>query len=123
MGEGAFRYEATLEPDGRVQALVECGAPGASRPIPPGSAEGVHVLARGREILYRFDDERCLRDLAYPDVLEAMGQEVRLTLHKVGHGELLDEPELIPILRRLLADLEARAAAFRETLARLRPEA
>jgi hypothetical protein len=122
VGESAFRYEATVGPDGCVRSLVENAAGAASRPIPPGSAEGVHILAGGREILYRFDDERCLRNLAYPDLLEAMGQEVRLTLHKVGHGELLDEPELIPILRRLLADLAARAAAFQETLARLRPE-
>ncbi|MGD0264450.1 MAG: hypothetical protein ABSD47_05755 [Candidatus Methylomirabilota bacterium] len=44
-----------------------------------------------------------------------MRQEVHLTLQKVRHGELLDEPELVPILRRFLADLEATTTAFRET--------
>lgn len=119
MGEETFRYKATLAPDGRVQSLVEQAAGGAPRPIAPESPEGVHVLATGRDILYRFDDERRLRDLAYPDVLEAMRREIHLTLHKVSHGELLDEPELVPILRRLLTDLEATAAVFREARARL----
>jgi hypothetical protein len=80
------------------------------------------ILAAGWDILYRFDDERRLRDLPYPEVLEGMRQEIRLTLHKVSHGELLDEPELIPILRRLLADLEAVAGAFQEACQRLRME-
>jgi hypothetical protein len=120
VGKGTFRYEATLAPDGRVESLVEHPAGGAPRPVPPESPEGVSILATGRDILYRFDEERCLRDLAYPDVLEAMRQEVHLTLHKVRHGELLDEPELVPILRRLLADLEATTAAFREACGRHR---
>jgi len=119
VGEGSLRYEAVLAPDGRVLSLVERAAGEASRPIAPQSPEGVHVLATGREILYRFDEDRRLRDLAYPDVLEAMRREIHLTLHKVSHGELLDEPELVPILRRLLTDLEAVAAAFREARARL----
>jgi len=119
VSEGGFRYEATLSADGRVHSLVEQAAgSAASRPIPPESAEGVRVLALGRDILYRFDDERFLRNIAYPDVLEAMCQEVHLTLHKVRHGELLDEPDLVPVLLRLLTDLEATAGAFRETLAR-----
>lgn len=119
MSEGGFRYEATLAPDGRVHSLVELNAgSAASRPIPPESQEGVRVLAMGRDILYRFDDERFLRNIAYPEVLEAMRQEVHLTLHKLRHGELLDEPDLVPVLRRLLADLEATAGAFREMLAR-----
>ena len=96
MGKGTFRYEATLAPDGRVQSLVGHPAGGAPRPVPPESPEGVSILATGRDILYRFDEERCLRDLAYPDVLLAMRQEVHLTLQKVRHGELLDEPELVP---------------------------
>ncbi len=120
MGEGIFGYEAILAPDGRVQSLVEQAAGGAPRPIALESPEAVRVLATWRDILYRFDDERRLRDLTYPDVLEAMRQEIHLTLHKVSHGELLDEPEMIPVLRRLLTDLEATAAAFGEAWARLR---
>jgi hypothetical protein len=120
MGDGEFRYRAIVEPDGRIQALIGQGAGGISRAIPPGSPEGMRILAAGLDILYRFDDERSLRDLPYPRVLEAMRQEVHLTLHKLRHGELLDEPELVPILRRLLADLEATAAAFQEALSGLR---
>lgn len=117
MGEETFCYEASLAPDGRVQSLIEDAAGGAPRPIAPESSEGVHVLARGRGVLYRFDEERRLRDLAHPDVLEAMRREIHLTLHKVSHGELLDEPELVPVLRRLLADLEA-TTAFQEAWGR-----
>ncbi len=119
MSKGTFRYEATLAPDGRVLSLVEQAARDAHRFIDPESPEAMEVLVRGRGILYHFDDERRLRDLAYPDVLEAMRQEIHLTLHKVRHGELLDEPEMVPILRRLLADLEATATAFREACGRL----
>ena len=119
MSERTFRYEATLAPDGRVLSLVEQAAGDTHRSIDPESPEAMEVLATGRGILYRFDDERRLRDLAYPDVLEAMRQEIHLTLHKVRHGELLDEPEMVPILRRLLADLEATATAFREACGRL----
>ena len=119
MSKGTFRYEATLAPDGRVLSLVEQAAGDAHRLIDPESPEAMEVLVRGRGILYHFDDERRLRDLAYPDVLEAMRQEIHLTLHKVRHGELLDEPEMVPILRRLLADLEATATAFREACGRL----
>ncbi len=122
MGDTGSRYEATVTPDGRIQGLIE-GTPGRpSRPISPESQEGMGILAAGWDILYRFDDERRLRDLPYPEVLEGMRQEIRLTLHKVSHGELLDEPELIPILRRLLADLEAVARAFQEACQRLRME-
>lgn len=123
MSDGSFRFEATLAPDGRVQSLVEHAGGGAPRLIAPESPEAMGVLAAGRDILYRFDEERRLRNLAYPDVLKAMGQEIRLTLHKLGHGELLDEPELVPILRGLLADLEATAAAFRQAQVRLGTEA
>ncbi|HXZ44177.1 MAG TPA: hypothetical protein VEH53_05055 [archaeon] len=119
MSKGTFRYEATLAPDGRVLSLVERAGGDAHRLIDPESPEAMEVLVRGRGILYHFDDERRLRDLAYPDVLEAMRQEIHLTLHKVRHGELLDEPEMVPILRRLLADLEATATAFREACGRL----
>ena len=122
VGRGTFRYEVTLAPDGRVRSLVEQSAGDAPRAISPESPEAVRVLATGRDILYRFDEERRLRDLPYPAVLEAMQQETRLTLHKVSHGELLDEPELIPILKRLLTDLEGTAAEFREAWTRLRTE-
>jgi hypothetical protein len=73
-------------------------------------------------VLYCFGDERRLRELPYPRVLEAMRQEIHLTLHKVRHGELLDEPELVPVLRRLLTDVEATATAFQEALRSLRTE-
>src|SRR3990172_8012283 len=120
MGDAEFRYQATVEPDGRVRALIGRGAGGIPRAIPPGSPEGLRILAAGCDILYRFDEERRLRDLPYPQVLEAMRQEIHLTLHKLRHGELLDEPELVPVLRRLLTGLEATAAAFQEALSGLR---
>lgn len=113
MAEAKLRYETVVAPDGRIQDLREILPGGAPRPIPPESSEGLDILAAGRDILYRFDDQRRLRDLPYPEVLEAMGQEIRLTLHKVMHGELLDEPEGAPALRHLLAEVQATAAAFR----------
>ena len=100
--------------DGRVRALVEVTLGGVPRPIPSGSPEAVRILMAGNEVVYRFADERRLRDLPYPRVLEAMRQEVLLTLHKVRHGDLLDEPEMVPLLRRLLRDLDASTAAFQE---------
>ena len=119
MGDAEVRYQATVEADGRVRALIGRDAGGIPRAIPPGSPEGLQILAAGFDILYRFDEERRLRDLPYPQVLEAMRQEIHLTLHKLRHGELLDEPELVPVLRRLLADLEATAAAFQAALSGL----
>jgi len=112
-----------LAPDGRVLSLLEHIAGGVTRPISPETAEGVRILAAGRDIVYRFDDERRLSNLAYSNVLEAMRQELHLTLHKVGHGELLDEPELVPLLRRLLRDLDITAAAFQQAWVRLGTEA
>lgn len=120
MGDTEFRYQATVEPDGRVRALIGRDAGGIQRAIPPGSPEGLRILAAGCDVLYRFDEERRLRDLPYPQVLEAMRHEIHLTLHKLRHGELLDEPELVPALRRLLADLEVTAAAFQAALGGLR---
>jgi hypothetical protein len=116
------RYEAAVAPDGRILALFERGPHGGPRPIPPDSPEGVGILQAGRDILYRFDDERRLRNLPYAGVLEAMRQEIHLTLHKLRHAELLDEPELVPVLRRLLADLERTGAKFQEACQGLRME-
>lgn len=113
MGDTVSRYEAVVISDGRVEALVERVPNGAPRPIRPDSPEGLSILVAGRDILYRFDDERRLRDLPYLGVLEAMRQEIQLTMQKVMHGELLDEPEVAPILRRLLDGIEATAVAFR----------
>jgi hypothetical protein len=64
-------------------------------------------------VLYCFDDERRLRDLPYLDLLETMRQEFGLTAHKLRHGDLLDEPDALPILRRLLAGIEDAAETFR----------
>ena len=100
--------------DGCVHALFEVASGDVPRPVPLGSPEAVRILMAGNDIVYRFADERRLRDLPYARVLEAMRQEVLLTLHKVRHGDLLDEPEMVPLLRRLLRDLDASAAAFQE---------
>jgi hypothetical protein len=71
-------------------------------------------LRAGHDILYQFGEERRLRNLPYLEVLEAMRQEVGLTLHKIRHGDLLDEPEGVPVLRRILVELEAAATAFQQ---------
>ena len=86
---------------------------GERRSVPPFSPVGIAVLARGRAIEYLFDEGRRLRDVPYPDVLDAMRQELLLTAHKLRHGDLLDEPEALPILKGLLERLEATAQAFR----------
>ncbi len=106
-------YEARVAPDGRVQELLQRSPGGDLRAIVPESAEGVGVLAGGRDILYHFEDDGRRRNVPYPELLEAMHREIQLAIHKARHAELLDEPELIPSLQRLLADLGARAAAFR----------
>jgi hypothetical protein len=111
--EARSRYEATVAPDGRILGLIELAPDGPPRIIPSGASEALAILGDGHNILYRIDEERRLRNLTYLEVLEAMRQEVGLTLHKIRHGDLLDEPEGVPILRRLLADLEATATAFR----------
>lgn len=77
------------------------------------SNKGIGVLSRGRDVLYCFDDERRLRDLPYLDLLETMRQEIGLTTHKLRHGDLPDEPDALPILRRLLAGNENAAETFR----------
>jgi hypothetical protein len=81
--------------------------------VAPFSDEGIALLSRGRDVVYRFDDERRLRDLPYLDLLEAMRREIGLTAHKVRHGDLLDEPDALPVLRRLLAEIEDAAETFR----------
>jgi hypothetical protein len=42
-----------------------------------------------------------------------MRQEVALTAHRVRHGDLPDEPDAMPFLRRLLAGIEDAADTFR----------
>ena len=100
--------------DGRIECLTEVSAAGERRPLQPFSPEGIAVLSRGRNIEYRFDGDRRLRDLSYPDVLAALRQETLLTAHKVRHGELLDEPDALPVLKALLGRIEATAEAFRQ---------
>jgi hypothetical protein len=106
------RFEAQIAPDGRVMALCAVDTAGCPRAVEVASTEAVAILTDGRDILYRFDDERALRNLPYPALLEAMRQEVAITLHKARHGELLDEPELVPELRGLMRALEETARAF-----------
>jgi hypothetical protein len=112
--EERSRYEATVAPDGRILRLIEWTPDGPPRTIPPRAPEGLAILWAGHDILYRFGEERRLRNLPYLEVLEAMRREVGLTLHKIRHGDLLDEPEGVPVLCRLLAELEAAATAFRQ---------
>lgn len=114
MEEGRFRYEATVASNGRILSLIEWAPDSLPRAISPDDSEGLAILGAGHDILYRIDEERRLRNLSYLDVLAAMQQEVHLTLHKIRHGELLDEPEVAPILRRLLADIRATETSFRQ---------
>lgn len=106
-------FVAKVAADGRIDSLVERSADGTCRSLSPLSPGGLAVLIRGRNIEYHFDDERCLRDLPYHEVLECMRHEILLTAHKVRHGELLDEPEVLPVLKGLLARIEDAAKAFR----------
>ena len=112
--ERGTRFEAAVAADGRIEGLTEVSAAGGCRPLQPFSREGIAVLTRGRGIVYRFDEDRRLRDLPYPQVLAALRQETLLTAHKVRHGELLDEPDCLPALRALLRRIEAAAEAFRQ---------
>ena len=105
MNDTGFQFEARVAPDGRIAELTEVSGCGR-RSVVPFSDEGIALLSRGRDVLSRFDDERRLRDLPYLDLLEAMRQEIGLTAHKVRHGDLLDEPDALPVLRRLLAGIE-----------------
>ncbi len=81
--------------------------------MPPVSREAIAVLTRGARVEYRFDEGRRLRDLPYLDLLQALRQEILLTAHKARHGELLDEPDALPVLKGLLARIEAAAETFR----------
>jgi len=112
-GEGGTRFEARVAVDGRIESLTELSAAGGRRLLQPFSRDGIAVLTRGRDIEYRFDEDRRLRDLPYPDVLASLRQEILLTAHKVRHGELLDEPDSLPVLRALLRGIEDTAEAFR----------
>jgi hypothetical protein len=118
MNDTGFRFEARVAPDGRIAELTEVSGCGR-RSVVPFSDEGIALLSRGRDVLSRFDDERRLRDLPYLDLLEAMRQEIGLTAHKVRHGDLLDEPDALPVLRRLLAGIEDAAETFRRARAAL----
>ena len=100
--------------DGRIECLTELSAAGGRRRLRPFSREGIAVLTEGRNIEYRFDEDRRVRDLPYLEVLAALRQETLLTAHKVMHGELLDEPDSLPVLRALLRRIEAAAEAFRQ---------
>lgn len=111
--ESGTRFEARVAADGRIESLTEVSTDGRPRPVLPFSDVGIAILTHGRNIEYRFDEERRLRDLPYLDVLAALCQEVLLTAHKVRHGELLDEPELLPALRGLLRRIESAADDFR----------
>ena len=70
-------------------------------------------MVQGRTIDYLFDEGRRLRDMPYPDVLDAMRQELLLTAHKLRHGDLFDEPEALPVVKGLLERIDATAHAFR----------
>lgn len=112
-GEGDARFEVRVTPDGRIESLTEVSAIGGRRPLRPFSSDGIAALTQGRNIEYRFDEDRRLRDLPYLDVLAALRQEILLTAHKIRHGDLLDEPDSMPVLKDLLHRIEAAAEAFR----------
>jgi hypothetical protein len=108
-----IRFEVRVGPDGGIEALTEVAADGGRRSVPLFSREAIAVLTQGVRVEYRFDEGRRLRDLPYLDLLQAMRQEVLLTAHKARHGELLDEPDALPVLKGLLARIESAAETFR----------
>lgn len=107
------RFEVSVGPDGRIRSLTEVAADGRRRSVPPFSREAIVVLSQGVDVEYRFDEGRRLRDLPYLDLLHALRQDVLLTAHKVRHGELLDEPDALPVLKGLLVRIETAAEDFR----------
>ena len=106
---GTPRYEAAVAPGGQVERLTEYRPDGAPHDLAPGSARALGILQAGQDIVYRLGEEERLADLPYAELLGAMRQDVLLTLHKVRHGELLDEPEAVPVLRRLPEELDSTA--------------
>jgi hypothetical protein len=103
--------EARVAPDGRIVALADL-AGDSPRPVEPDSPDGIAMLTRGIGVVYRFDNDESLRDLPYPEVLDAMRRALLLAAHKAGHGEMLDEPEALPEIRRLLRGVEEAARRF-----------
>ena len=112
MDDTRIRFEAQVAPDGRITMLSDL-AEGEERPVPPYSLEGIAILTRGTGLAYRLSDDEQVRNLPYLELLQAMRQNILLTAHKAGHGELLDEPEVLPVLKRLLAGIEDAADTFR----------
>jgi hypothetical protein len=112
MDDAGIRFEAQVAPDGRITTLSDL-AEGAERPVPPHSIEGIAILTRGTGLVYRFADDEQVRNVPYLELLQAMRQNILLTAHKARHGELLDEPEVLPALKRLLAGIEDAADTFR----------
>jgi hypothetical protein len=99
-------------PDGRITILSDMTG-GGRRPVEPSSPEGIAILTRGSGVIYRFADDEQLRDLPYPDVLKALRHAMLLAAHKARHGAMLDEPEVVPDLRQLIAAIEETALDFR----------
>jgi len=62
--------------------------------------------------VYRFADDAEVRDLPYLSLLQTMRQGILLTGCKAMHGELMDEPEVLPALTRLLAGIAEAADGF-----------
>lgn len=112
MDDTRFRYEARVSHDGRITWLSELAA-GGQRPVPPHSREGIAILSQGNGVVYRFADGAEVRDLPYLHLLQAIRQDILLTACKARHGELIDEPEVLPALSRLLAAIADAADAFR----------
>ena len=121
MADITARFEVRVAPDGRITGMVDL-AGDRPRALEPHSPEGLAILRHGEGVLYRFADDERLRDLPYPEVLDAMRQAVLLTAHKARHGEVLDEPEVLPTLTRLLAGIAATARDFARRAADASPD-
>ncbi len=110
------RYEAAVTAGGRVERLTEYRPDGASCDIGLESPRALEILRSGQHVVYRLGEEERLYDLPYAEFIELMRRDLLLTPHKVRDGELLDEPEAVPVLRQLLEELGRTAAAFRATV-------